>query len=92
MECWLSCDTFEGMFSTEVGVSAKTADGREFSFFVDKDLMREDNGEGQAFVSVLAVPNQGDEEYLVVLLPRQPSETGSYVKVKRDQVKAEVAA
>ncbi len=93
MKYWLSCESFDGMFSSEVGISVTTADEQKATFYVDKELYREGNGRKQPSVLVWVTqePSEG-EESICVLLPTQPFETGRYVMVHRSQVEPGVAA
>lgn len=83
MEHWLNCETFEGMFPTEVGVTAKTVEGDSVTLYAHQDLLKKVGD--REFLKVLATPeNRGST--LCVLLPTQPFETGRYVNVAKSQL------
>ncbi len=74
-EDWIKVNTSEGLFSTESNVSVLLADGQNISFFVDKSLLKVDNG--HSLLRVTFIKNIPDENKKLVLLPTEPLESYS---------------
>lgn len=85
---WLKCKPFEGMFPSEIGVMVSTANGDDFSLFVNKELARP-GGPGEVLVSVLSEPNGGELYYLI--LPDQAFGVSRCISVKSNLNAGEVA-
>ncbi len=89
MEALLRCQISRGMFSGEVAVRGKTADGTEFSLLVPEDFAEADlsaaGGEpvgGSLRVEVLA----REGALMLVRLPGQRFENGQTVTVRASEV------
>ena len=89
MDALLRCQVSPGMFSGEVAVRGRTADGTEFSLFVSDDCVEFDHPipadgsvEGWLCVDVLA----REDALLLVRLPGQTFENGQTVTVRDAQV------
>lgn len=65
----------QGQFSSEFAVSLRLAEGRDVSLFVDRDLVTR-NGD-QAFLKVVVVDRNVDNNTLSILLPSETFETAS---------------
>lgn len=70
---WIQVDIGKGMFSTENAVFIKLFNGNEVSLFVDKKLLREENGNW--FLRVRRVKTNHDSQ--IVLLPIEAFETST---------------
>ncbi len=75
MDRWINVNTSTGMFSSEYAILLKLADGREVSFFADKNLIKET--EGKAFLKVTVVNSQLGSDKQLVLLPTETLETST---------------
>jgi len=64
----------EGMFPSEYSVHLKLANGKHVSFFVDKQLIKKENG--SSLLRAILVKEQGGNRY-EVLLPEEPFETAT---------------
>lgn len=83
-ERWLKCCKIgEGVFTSEVIVSGKTADGREFTLFADKSLVK-DMESGKVGLKVTLLNLHGDEA--IIVLPDFPFEMNRIVRVKSDDL------
>ena len=89
MDSLLRCQVSPGMFSGEVAVRGRTADGTEFSLFVPDDFVEYDPpviaGEpvdGRLCVEIL----DSDCGLLLVRLPGQTFENGQTVTVRDSEV------
>ena len=89
MDALLRCQVSPGMFSGEVAVRGRAADGTEFSLFVSDDFVEFDQAipadssvAGWLCVAVLA--HEGP--LLLVRLPGQTCENGQTVTVRDTQV------
>jgi hypothetical protein len=89
MDALLRCQISPGMFSGEVAVCGRTADGAEFSLFVPEEFVEfEAQGtttepvEGRVCVEVLA----REGRLLLVRLPGQTFENGQTVTVRDSDV------
>jgi hypothetical protein len=71
----LPCSVGDGMFSTEVAVELQTDSSKIVSLFVDKSLVVEKDG--QFFLRVTVVGDNGKPDHQTVLLPSEAFETGS---------------
>jgi hypothetical protein len=81
-EFWIPVTTSSGMFSSEYAVSLKLADGQDVSFFVDEELIKENNGD--SLLKVFLVNDDPDQHKRLVLLPTETFETASrWVEVSR---------
>lgn len=67
---WIKVEISEGMFSTEMAVSIKLANGKNISLFADKELLKKENGEW--LLKVDTVKKNHDNQ--LVLLPIEPFE------------------
>jgi small ligand-binding sensory domain FIST len=75
MDSWITVSTSSGMFSSECAVSLKLADGREVSFFADKNLIRETDG--KSLLKVTLVNTNPESNNQLVLLPTETFETST---------------
>jgi hypothetical protein len=89
MDALLQCKISPGMFSGEVAVRGKTADGTEFSLFVPEDFVESEatpltnvTVDGWLFVEVLA----REGALLLVRLPGQTFENGHTITVRDSEI------
>ena len=75
MDRWITVSTSSGMFSSEFAVSLKLADGREVSFFADKDLIKQTSD--KSLLKVTLVNSDPGNHKELVLLPTETFETSS---------------
>jgi hypothetical protein len=71
---WIPCTAEKGMFSSEVAVDI-TIEGKTVSFFADKSLIKESNGE--TYIMVTLIGENGEPDHKTILLPSECFETGS---------------
>lgn len=74
-ETWIRVNTSPGMFSSEYAISLRLADGREVTFFADKQLVRSE--EDRDFLKVTLVNSYPGLHKKLVLLPSEAFETAS---------------
>ena len=87
MEHWIPVTTSSGMFSSEFSVLLKLANGATVSFFADKNLV--EDREGQFYLKVLLVSTDAAQHKELVLLPTETFETASrWVEVPLEKVLA----
>ena len=80
-EHWIPVQTSNGMFSSEYAVMLETADGSPVSFFIDKNLVKEEKGNAQ--LKVVLVGSKPSENRELVMLPTETFETSSrWVEIK----------
>lgn len=72
-ETWISVTTSKGMFNNEYAVFLKLADGKEVSFFADKELFRK---EGNNYLLKVGLVKRNQLTQLI-LLPSETLETAS---------------
>jgi hypothetical protein len=75
-EHWIPVKTSSGMFSSEYAISLQLVSGEAVSFFVDKELVRE-NVSGHFLLKVVLVDEYPNERKQRVLLPTETFETAS---------------
>jgi len=75
MDRWITVSTSSGMFSSECAISLKLADGREVSFFADKNLIKE--ADGKSLLKVTLVNTNPGSHKQLVLLPTETFETST---------------
>lgn len=75
MDSWITVSTSSGMFSSEWAVSLRLADGREVSFFADKNLVKETDG--KSLLKVTLVNTNLETRKQLVLLPTETFETST---------------
>lgn len=88
-ENWLKCTLTAGLFPNEYGVDGREFDETVFCFFVPQEYTKTDQTPSpgkpvQGWVKVWVVERKGDS--VLVFLPRQTFQNGSYVTVKADQL------
>jgi hypothetical protein len=74
-EVLLPVDVAEGMFTNEVRVALRNAEGKELSLFADKTLIR--TIDGRSYMVVLTADEQAKSHEASVLLPSEAFETSS---------------
>ncbi len=84
---WLRCKTFEGLFSSEIGIEGKTSAGRPFNLFVDKTLTKKGKRQGEVLVKVYG-HKRPDGNYGIIL-PNDPYETSRCTTVSADCIAGE---
>jgi hypothetical protein len=89
MEALLRCQVSPGMFSGEVAVRGKTADGTEFSLFVPDEFIEHGvmaiaNGPVDGWLCVEVLAREG--ALLLVRLPGQTFENGQTVTVRDSEI------
>jgi len=78
MQIWLRCNqASEGMFPNEIGVESENSNRQKFSLFVDKRIIKKENGELYLKVSLL---EKGKKES-TILLPSDPYGVNSRIVV-----------
>ncbi len=78
MLAWLKCSSInKGMFDNEYAVESKNKEGKNFSLFANKRIVRRKNGEAYLKVTLL---ERRDRESVVVL-PSDPYELNSRIVV-----------
>ena len=78
MLAWLKCSVInKGMFENEYAIESKNKEGKNFSLFANKRIVRKKNGE--AYVKVTLLEKRDKES--VVILPSEPYELSSRVIV-----------
>jgi hypothetical protein len=83
MESWLYCDIAPGQFPDEYAVAGEQHDGRPFSLFAPKELVRPlDHDHGRLRVKVFG--RQSD--LILIRLPRHSLENGQFVTVRADRL------
>lgn len=75
MDRWITVTTSSGMFSSEYAVSLRLADGRDVSFFADRDLVKKTDG--KSLLKVTLVNSDPGHHKELVLLPTEALETSS---------------
>ncbi len=89
MDALLRCQVSPGMFSGEVAVRGRAADGTEFSLFVSDDCVEHDqaipaDGSVEGWLCVDMLAREGP--LLLVRLPGQTFENGQTVTVRDTEV------
>jgi hypothetical protein len=87
MEALLRCQISPGLFSGEVAVRCKAADGGEFSLFVPDDFVEHEAMDASPIEGWLCVEVLAREGALILVrLPGQTFENGQTVTVRDTQV------
>jgi hypothetical protein len=89
MDALLRCQVGPGMFSGEVAVRSRTADGTEFSLFVSDDFVEYDetlpaDGSVDGWLCVEVLAREGAS--LLVRLPGQTFDNGQTATVRDSEV------
>lgn len=89
MENSLRCQSTPGMFSGEVAVRGKSADGTEFSLFVSEEFVDSsvpvaETGPVDGWICVEVLAREGN--LVLVRLPGQTFENGQTVTVRDSQL------
>ncbi len=71
---WIPCTVADGMFSTEVAAEV-TLGKTPVSFFADRSLIKETDG--QTYILVTLVGDNGLPNHKTILLPSESLESGS---------------
>ena len=81
---WLKCRKVgEGLFPSEVAISGKTIEGKEFTLFADASILKP-LGNDEMGLQVTLLNSHGDEA--VVVLPVFPFEMNRIIRVKRSEL------
>ncbi len=85
---WIPVNVFPGMFSSEYSVELKLSDGKMVSFFADKTLVKEENGNVYT-LKVYLINRDKEKKIGEVMLPCEPFETYSsrWVTIPFDDIK-----
>ena len=81
-EVLLPVDVAEEVFSNEVRVALRNADGKALSLFADKTLIR--TIDGRSYLVVLTADEQAKSRKASVLLPSEAFETSSRWVVRKE--------
>jgi hypothetical protein len=73
-QVWLPCSTGKGMFSSEYAVEIKLGEN-SFSLFADTSLIKKEQGENYLLVTLIG--DNGEPDHKTILLPSECFETGS---------------
>jgi hypothetical protein len=82
----LKCTVAAGQFTGEYAVSATQSDGRNFSLFVDENLVDSDQGMEEGWLSVEVIDRKGDNA--LIRLPAPSLEGSQIVTVKSSQLRS----
>jgi len=81
---WLRCRKIgEGLFSSEIAISGATIEGKSFTLFADKSLIKRLEGD-EVGLEVTLLSSQEDKA--VVVLPDFPFEMNRIIRVKSGEL------
>jgi hypothetical protein len=95
MKAELRCRLYPGQFSSEFAVIVESFNGRTYSLFAPLDDVRYDREPSEhesteGWLSVKVLEHEGNN--VLIQLPQSTIENGSYLAVRRDQLRSSPTA